>query len=114
MSEAERMGYYYPNKMGRIILLGMEEILGRNGLNATLNMAELPELVANLPPNNLEQGFKFEQLSKIQSSLEKIHTKSVISKVDVRPPLRSATQSDPTIDDRLPRSQARRAILLHC
>jgi len=73
MSEAELIGYYYPNKMGRIILLGMEEILGRNGLNAMLNMADLPELVANLPPNNLEQGFKFEQLSKIQSSLEKMY-----------------------------------------
>ena len=49
MSKAEHSGYYYPNKMGRIILLGMEEIVGRNGLNAVLNMAELADLVANLP-----------------------------------------------------------------
>ena len=73
MSKAEHSGYYYPNKMGRIILLGMEEIVGRNGLNAVLNMAELADLVANLPPNNLEPGFEFEQLSKIQASLEKMY-----------------------------------------
>lgn len=73
MSEAEHSSFYYPNKMGRIILLGMEEIVGRNGLNAVLNMAELAELAANLPSNNLERGFAFEQLSSIQASLEKMY-----------------------------------------
>ena len=70
MSEVEGSGFYYPNKIGRIILLGMEEIIGRNGLNAVLNMAEL---AANLPSNNLERGFAFEQLSRIQTSLEKMY-----------------------------------------
>jgi predicted hydrocarbon binding protein len=73
MSEAEHKGFFYPNKMGRIILLGMEEVVGRNGLNAVLNMAGLSELVTSLPPNNLEPGFEFEQLSKIQASLEKMY-----------------------------------------
>ena len=46
--------YYYPNNMGRIILLSMEEILGRNGLNAVLNMADLSDMINNYPPNNLQ------------------------------------------------------------
>ena len=73
MSEAEHKSFFYPNKMGRIILLGMEEVVGRNGLNAVLNMAGLSELVTSLPPNNLEPGFGFEQLSRIQASLEKMY-----------------------------------------
>ncbi len=36
--------HYYPNKMGRIVLLSLEETLGRNGLNAVLNLAGLPGL----------------------------------------------------------------------
>ena len=37
--------FYYPNRMGRIILLSMEEVMGRNGVNAVLNLASLPALI---------------------------------------------------------------------
>ncbi len=33
--------YYYPNRMGRIILLSMEEVMGRNGVNAILKFGTL-------------------------------------------------------------------------
>jgi hypothetical protein len=65
--------YYYPNKMGRIILLAMEEILGHNGLNAVLNTAQLPNLINNYPLNNLDLQFKFDDLSKIQATLEEVY-----------------------------------------
>lgn len=51
--------YYYPNKMGRIVLVAMEEIMGHHGVNAVLNLARLSHLVNNYPPNNLQLGFTF-------------------------------------------------------
>lgn len=41
--------YYYPNKMGRIMLTSLEEVMGRNGLNALLNLVELREYIQNAP-----------------------------------------------------------------
>ena len=65
--------YYYPNKMGRIILLALEEVIGRNGVNATLNLAGLRYLVNNYPPNNLDRQFPFEEIGKIQKSLDDMY-----------------------------------------
>lgn len=63
---------YYPNRMGRIVLTAMEDIMGRHGVNATLNFAGLSQLVDNYPPNNLELGFSFGELSAIQETLDDI------------------------------------------
>ena len=39
MTEAATLTlYHYPNKMGRIVLMAMEEVLGRNGINAVLDV----------------------------------------------------------------------------
>ena len=34
-----RSGFYYPNRMGRIFLVALEEVMGKNGLNAILRLA---------------------------------------------------------------------------
>ncbi len=65
--------YYYPNKMGRIILLAMEEIMGRNGVNAVLNLAKLRRLINNYPPNNFDRQFSFEEVGAIQQALEDMY-----------------------------------------
>lgn len=62
--------YFYPNRMGRIFFLAMEEILGKNGVNAILNLAELPEFIDHYPPNNSHRDFSFQTLSRLQSALE--------------------------------------------
>ena len=59
--------------MGRIVLKALEEILGRHGVNAALNLAELPNLVDNYPPNNLGLGFTFSELSNILATLEEMY-----------------------------------------
>ncbi len=41
--------FYYPNRMGRIILESMEEVVGRNGLNAVFNLAGRSDLIGNYP-----------------------------------------------------------------
>jgi len=66
---AQKM-YYYPNRMGRILLLAMEEILGRSGVNAVLNLAHLSNYINNYPPHNQDMGFSFETISRLQAALE--------------------------------------------
>jgi len=63
-------GYFYPNVMGRIMLLAIEEILGRNGVNAVLNLASLSEYINHYPPHNHDLHFPFEHISRMQSALE--------------------------------------------
>jgi predicted hydrocarbon binding protein len=70
MSERQ---YYYPNKMGRIVLLAMEEVMGRNGVNAILNLARLKNLVNSYPPNNFDRQFSFEEVGSIQQALEDMY-----------------------------------------
>ena len=63
--------YYFPNRLGRIVLLAFEEIMGKNGLNAVLNLSSLSSLIDNYPPNDDQRTVPFETLSLMQSSLEK-------------------------------------------
>ena len=65
--------YYYPNKMGRIVLIAIEEIMGHHGVNAVLNLANLPHLVDNYPPDNLALGFTFSEFSAIQKTLDEMY-----------------------------------------
>ena len=65
--------FCYPNKMGRIILMSMEEVIGHIGVNAVLNLANLNDRINHYPPNDLEKGFNFTELSKIQDALEGLY-----------------------------------------
>lgn len=73
MSNLIAAQYYYPNQLGRIILTGMEEVVGHIGVNAVLNQANLSKLIDNYPPNNLERMFRFEEVSAIQQAFEEIY-----------------------------------------
>ena len=64
---------YYPNKMVRIVLLAMEEVLGRNGLNAVLNLAQLRHLVNHLPPNNFDRQVSFDELGALMHTLDEMY-----------------------------------------
>ena len=66
-------GYYYPNKIARIYLLAMEEVMGKNGLNAVLHMAGLSHLIDNYPPDNLEREFEFADYSALNAALEEMY-----------------------------------------
>jgi predicted hydrocarbon binding protein len=65
--------YYYPNRMGRIILLSMEEVIGYNGINAVLNLASLSALIGNYPPDDTKLGFPFSTVSSITEVLEQVY-----------------------------------------
>jgi predicted hydrocarbon binding protein len=65
--------YHWPNKMGRMMMLALEDVLSRSGVNAVLSLASLGHRVNNYPPNNLDLGFGFRELSMIMQSLEDMY-----------------------------------------
>lgn len=69
----EKSGFNYPNKFARIYLEAMEEIMGKNGLNAILNLAGLQEFIGNYPPDNLEKAFDFSYYTGLQVALEDMY-----------------------------------------
>jgi len=48
----------------------MEEVMGRNGVNALLNLASLSTLIENYPPDNTSLDFPFSTLSSLTEVLE--------------------------------------------
>lgn len=72
MEPIPKSGLYYPNKIARLAIQALGEVMGRNGLNSILNMAGLPHLIDNLPADNLERKFDFADFSAIQGGLEEM------------------------------------------
>ncbi len=73
MSPVQKSGLHYPNKFGLITIKSLEEVMGKNGLNAILNLAGLNQYIDNYPPDNLEKGFDFAELSAIGVALEEMY-----------------------------------------
>ena len=65
--------YYYANKIVLITLDALEDVMGKNGLNAILNLAHLPQLINNYPPNNLNREFNFADFSALNLALEEMY-----------------------------------------
>ncbi len=73
MESIPKSGKYYPNKFGRMTILALEDVMGRNGVNAILNLANLPEWINHLPPDNLDKNFDFADYSAINGALEVLY-----------------------------------------
>lgn len=69
----DKSEYHYPNRIGRIYLQALEEVMGRRGLQALLRFAHLDHLVDNLPPSNLALGFPFEDWSALNQALDDMY-----------------------------------------
>jgi predicted hydrocarbon binding protein len=65
--------FHYPNRMGRIILLSMEEVMGRNGVNAVLNLASHKSLIENYPSDDTKLNFPFSTVSALGGTLEQVY-----------------------------------------
>lgn len=65
--------YYYPNRIARIYLEAMEDVMGHNGLNAVLNLTGLQQYTENLPPTNLDREFNFADFSNLNRGIEDIY-----------------------------------------
>jgi len=64
---------YYPNNLGRIILLAFEEVIGRNGVKAVLNLSGLGAYLGHYPPDTFDLGFPFADLSALILGLEQFY-----------------------------------------
>jgi len=73
MDPIPKSEYNYANKIALITLKALEEVMGKNGLNAILNLAHLPHLIDNYPPDNLEREFNFADFSALNLALEEMY-----------------------------------------
>ncbi len=68
-----KSGLYYPNKIARIYIEAMEDVMGSNGLNAVLNLAGLGHYIGNYPPDNLDKEFDFAEFTALNLGLEDMY-----------------------------------------
>ncbi|PKO15822.1 MAG: hypothetical protein CVU39_09880 [Chloroflexi bacterium HGW-Chloroflexi-10] len=55
----EKSGLYLPNRIARVMLVTLSDLMGEHGLNAALHRAGLPEYQQLIPPDNMEKVFDF-------------------------------------------------------
>ncbi len=70
---SDKSGFYYPNKAGRIALISLEEVMGKNGISAVLNMANLAAFIDNYPPDDLKREFDFADFGALNKALEDMY-----------------------------------------
>jgi len=61
--------FLYPPKMGRIILSGMEEIMGAGGVDAVLQVSP----IEGFSQANMDRSISFESVSLLQGTLEQFY-----------------------------------------
>ena len=66
-------GYYYPNKMVRVLLDALKDVMGENGLNALLNHAGLTQFRGNPLPDNLDRQIDFAHICALEVALEDLY-----------------------------------------
>ena len=65
--------YYFPDGLGLIMLLALEEVMGKSGLNALLNLSSLSYLINNYPSAASDKTTTFETISKLQNALRQAY-----------------------------------------
>lgn len=73
MSRIPPSGLYYPNKFGLLVINALKDVMGQNGIDAILKLAQLESMMDAYPPNNLERAFDFGSLSSIIIALEDMY-----------------------------------------
>jgi bacteriochlorophyll 4-vinyl reductase len=73
MATSDEEPRYYANKVARIYLLALEEVLGRNGVGAVLRFAKLGHLVGSYPPDSLDPAFPFGDFAAINQAIQDVY-----------------------------------------
>jgi predicted hydrocarbon binding protein len=69
----DQFQYFYPNRMGKIILRALEETAGPDNYRRILEAANLTSLLDKPPSGDLDRGFPFEYVAQLQAGAEAIY-----------------------------------------
>jgi len=65
--------YYYPNRMGRIVMHTGRKLMPTDDYARWLELAGLSNMIQHPPAPDLEFGFPFESVSALQTAAEKLY-----------------------------------------
>jgi predicted hydrocarbon binding protein len=71
--ENEELPTHFPNKISRIILLALRDVIGDNGSHAVLTTARLAPFIEHDPPADFEPGLTFVEVGRLFEALEGIY-----------------------------------------
>ena len=64
---------FYPNKIGRLTLLSLEDVMGRNGVNALLNLAGAKQWVNSFPANDYKREIAYLDFAAVMEAMETMY-----------------------------------------
>lgn len=63
----------FPNRIARILLRAVQDVIGENGSHAVLTTARLPHLIEGLPPEDFEPGLQYAEVGRLFDAFESIY-----------------------------------------
>jgi predicted hydrocarbon binding protein len=66
-------GNVFPNKISRILLRAVQDVIGENGSQAVFTTARLTELIDDLPPADFEPGLTYAEVGRLFEAIESIY-----------------------------------------
>jgi hypothetical protein len=66
-------GFYYPSSFVRNLLMSLEEVAGKNGVKAILNLAGQSSMIDNYPPDDMNSGIDIARYSMIIATLDDLY-----------------------------------------
>ncbi len=74
MSEDLGTGTYaFPDKITRIFLEALDEVVGKAGMNAVMNLARLSVWLNSPPPPDFNPGITFAEMARLMAALEEFY-----------------------------------------
>ncbi len=73
MKSIPKSGHYIANKLGYVTLLSLVDVMGKNGVNALLNLANLRSWTNSYPSDTLEKHVDFADYSAINGALDDMY-----------------------------------------
>jgi predicted hydrocarbon binding protein len=70
---ADEFQFFYPNRMGKIILRALEEMVGAEDYKRIMEASSLQMFIDHPPSGDLERQFPFEYVSQLQAGVETVY-----------------------------------------